>query len=248
MLTEPFSHDEIDAAVASCEGNKAPGPDGFNFAFVKSAWQVIKYDVYEIVERFWNSSQLPRGCNTAFIALIPKTESPCGFKDFKPISMVGCIYKIVSKILARRLQRVMDFLVSPLQSAFIKGRQILDGALVAGEIIESCKRFKVKASLLKLDFHKAFDSISWDFLDWVLNQMGFPLKWRSWMKACIMSASASILINGSPTPPIKLHRGLRQGIPLSPFLFNLAVEALNLLLEKGSGLHLWEGIQRDLMA
>ncbi|XP_048493141.1 uncharacterized protein LOC104908756 [Beta vulgaris subsp. vulgaris] len=242
MLCEPFSYDEIDAAVASCDGNKAPGPDGFNFNFVKTAWEVIKQDVYDMVRRFWNTAKLPKGCNNAFIALVPKIETPTSFKDYRPISMVGCLYKIVSKILARRLQRVMEHLVGPLQSSFIGGRQILDGALVAGEIIESCKRFKSEAVLLKLDFHKAFDSISWSYLDWVLEQMGFPDQWREWMKSCVMSASASILVNGSPTQPIKLQRGLRQGDPLSPFLFNLAVEPLNLLMKKGLNLGLWDGI------
>ena len=242
MLTEPFTHKEIDLAVASCEGNKAPGPDGLNFNFIKSAWEVIKHDIYDMVEKFWATSHLPKGCNTAFVALIPKIESPSGFKDFRPISMVGCIYKIISKLLARRLQQVMDHLVGPLQSSFIEGRQILDGALIAGEIIESCKRHKTEATMLKLDFHKAFDSISWGFLDWVHEQMGFPLLWRAWIKSCVMTASASILINGSPTHPVKLHRGLRQGDPLSPFLFNLAVETLNLILKKGLDLGLWDGI------
>ena len=241
MLMAPFSHDEINMAVASCDGNKAPGPDGFNFNFIKSAWEVIKHDIYDIVENFWATSKLPKGCNTTLIALIPKVDSPSGFKDFRPISMVGSIYKIVSKILARRLQCVMDFLVGPLQTSFIKGRQILDGALIASEIIDSYKHHKTKATILKLDFHKAFDSISWDYLDWVQEQMGFPPSWRSWIKSC-MTASASILLNGSPTPPIKLHRGLRQGDPLSPFLFNLAVETLSLILKKGLDLRLWEGI------
>lgn len=242
LLTEPFTEEEIDMAVAACDGNKAPGPDGFNFNFVKTAWDVIKTDVYKTIRTFWDTSQLPKGCNTALIALIPKVETPKGFHDFRPISMVGCVYKIISKVLARRLQQVMEHLVGPLQSSFIKGRQILDGALIASEIIESCKRQKTKATLLKLDFHKAFDSLSWNFLDWVQEQMGFPPKWRSWIKACVMSASASILINGSPTQPIKLHKGLRQGDPLSPFLFNLAVETLNLILMKGCELRLWEGI------
>lgn len=110
-LTEKFTHDEIDSAVASCDVSKAPGPDGFNFRFIKSAWEVIRSDIYDIVEEFWSSSRLPRGCNNVFIALIPKSTSPEGFKDYRPISMVGCVYKIIAKILARRLQRVMDSII-----------------------------------------------------------------------------------------------------------------------------------------
>ena len=79
--------------------------------------------------------------------------------------MVGCCYKIIAKILSRRLQKVMDSLIGPFQSSFVEGRQILDGALVAGELIDTCKKGKVKATILKVDFHKAFDSVSW--ISWI---------------------------------------------------------------------------------
>lgn len=98
------------------------------------------------------------------IALIAKSENPRGFKDYMPISMVGCIYKIIAKILTHRLKRVMNHLVEPHQSSFIEGRNILDSVLIAGELLESCKSFKLPAVLLKLDFHKAFDCISCSFL------------------------------------------------------------------------------------
>lgn len=98
-LVERFSHKEIDQEVASCDASKAPGPDGFNFTFIKNASEVIKSDVYGLVQEFWKTSRLPRGCNTAFIALIPKSDNPMEFKDYRPISMVGCLYKIISKLL-----------------------------------------------------------------------------------------------------------------------------------------------------
>lgn len=138
QLTEKFSPEEIDAAVASCDGSKSSGPDGLNFNFVKSSWDVIKSDVYKIVMEFWESGRIPRGCNTSFIALIPKNDNPSGFKEYRPISMVGFVYKIITKILARRLQCVMDSLVGAHQSSFIKGRQILDGVFIVSELIDSC--------------------------------------------------------------------------------------------------------------
>lgn len=173
-LIEPVSRDEIDSAVSSCDSQKSPGPDGFNFLFVKQAWDIIKEDVYVIVEKFWSSGSLPKGCNTTFVALIAKIQSPSSFKDYRPISMIGCIYKIISKILARRLQSVMNHLIGPFQTSFIKGRQILDGALIASELIDSLKQSKREAVILKLDFNKAFDSVAWGFIDWTLSQMGFP--------------------------------------------------------------------------
>lgn len=242
-LILPFSHEEIDEVVASCSSDKAPGPDGFNFKFIKNAWDIIKPDIYEVVQSFWKSSQLPRGSNTTYIALIPKIPNPSSFKDYRSISMIGCIYKIIAKLMARRLQKVMNSLIGPLQSSYIEGRQILDGALIASEVIETCKRKGVDATLLKLDFHKAYDSVSWSFLMWILEQMKFPPQWCDWVLSCISSTSASILINGSPSVPFKLQRGLRQGDPISPFLFVFIVEALNQLISKATNKGLWRGVK-----
>lgn len=121
-----------------------------------------------MVNEFWASSSLPKGCNTTYIALIPKCESPKCLKEYRPISMVGFLYKIIAKLLSKRLQAVISSLVGPLQSSYIEGRQILDGAMVAGEIIESCKKKNIETILFKLDFHKAYDSVSWGFLHWTL--------------------------------------------------------------------------------
>lgn len=100
--------------MASCDSDKAPGPDGFNFKFVKNAWNIIKSDMYEIVQELWATSCLPRGSNTMYIALIPKITNPSSFKDYRPFSMVGCIYKIIAKLMARRLQKVMGSLIGVL--------------------------------------------------------------------------------------------------------------------------------------
>lgn len=101
----------------------------------------------------------------------------------------------------------------------------------------------MEAVLLKLDFQKAYDSMSWEFLDWVLGEMGFPSLWRNWIRSCVRTASLSILINGTPSKPIKMHRGLRQGDTLSPFLFNLAMEVLHRLIVKAIDKGLWEGVE-----
>lgn len=109
--------------------------------------------------------------------------------------MVGYIYKIIAKLLARRMQKIMSSLIGPLQSSYIEGRQILDGALIASELIDSCNRKYIEPTLLKLDFHKAYDSVSWNILEWILVQMKFPREWREWIISGVSSASASILVN-----------------------------------------------------
>ncbi|GKE43099.1 RNA-directed DNA polymerase, eukaryota, reverse transcriptase zinc-binding domain protein [Tanacetum coccineum] len=130
----------------------------------------------------------------------------------------GVHYKIIAKILANRLAKVIDKIVSHEQSAFIVGRQILDGPLILSEIVEWFKKEKKMLLIFKVDFEKAFDSASWKYLDFVLLNLGFGSKWRSWIRACLSSSSASVLVNGSPTLEFSIKRELRQGDLLMRFL------------------------------
>ncbi|GJW80372.1 RNA-directed DNA polymerase, eukaryota [Tanacetum coccineum] len=146
----------------------------------------------------------------------------------RDVSNIGCVYKVISKILASRLAKVISSVIGPNQTAFISDKQILDGCLIANEIIRMTSIKNHKLLLFKVDFEKAFDSVSWSFLQDVMLQMGFGIKWRKWIQACLSSASILVLINGSPSNEFKMERGLRQGDPLSPFLFLLVVEALQI--------------------
>lgn len=116
--------------------------------------------------------------------------------------------------------------------AFIQGRKITDGILIANELDTRAKREIRQRPLLEVDFAKAFDSISWTFLDSVLSQMNFGVMWRTWIKGCLQSARVSVLVNGSPTQEFSMERGLCQGDPLSPFLFILVAEALNTMMNE----------------
>lgn len=107
LLESPFSLEEVKSAVWACEGSKAPGPDGFDFTFIKAHWDTIKDDVLKFVKDFEETGLLPRGCNSTFIMLIPKVKDPLTLSDYRPISLVGCQYKIISKVLAERLKAVL---------------------------------------------------------------------------------------------------------------------------------------------
>nr|GFA22687.1 RNA-directed DNA polymerase, eukaryota [Tanacetum cinerariifolium] len=203
--------DEIKKAVWDCGPDKSPGPDGFTLDFFRRFWSIVGEDVILAVKEFFSSGVIPNGCNSSFIALIPKVMDAKLINDFRPISLVGCQYKIIGKILANHISHVMDSIISQEQTAFIKGRQIMDGPIILNEVISWCKAKKEKALFFKVDFQKAFDSVRWDHIDDILNKFRFGSIWCRWIKGYLISSKASVLVNGSPTEEFSFHRGLRQG-------------------------------------
>jgi hypothetical protein len=192
---------------------------------------MLKDDFMIFITEFHRNGRLTKGINATFIALIPKVSSPQQLNDFRPISLVGCMYKVLAKILANRLRIVIGSVVSDAQSAFVKGKQILDGILIANEAVDEARRYKKEMLLFKVDFEKAYDSVDLKYLDEVMQKMNFPTLWRKWMSECVRTATASVLVNGSPTDEFYIERGLRQGDPLSSFLFLLSAEGLNVLMQ-----------------
>ena len=156
-----------------------------------------------------------RSLNSTFLVLIPKYKGVEDLKDFRPICLVGSLYKLLAKVLANILNKVMNNLVNKAQNAFVEGKKILDAFLAANEIIDSIVKKKDGGVLCKLDIEKAYDHINWSFLLKVLQKMGFGIKWVKWIRWCIFTPSFSVLVNGSSTGFLKSSRGLRQGDPLS---------------------------------
>jgi len=173
--------------------------------------------------------------------LIPKVNSPQRLNDFRPISLIGCLYKVLAKVLANRLRQVVGSVVFESQSAFIKGKQILDGILIANEVVDEAKRLNKELLVFKVDFEKTYDSVDLRYLDAVMSKMNFPKIWRKWILECVGSATASVLVNGCPTDEFPIAQGLRQGDPLSPFLFLLAAEGFNVIMNEAVGAHLFNG-------
>jgi len=130
-MSAPFTDPELKDAVWSCGGDKCPGPDGFNFNFIKEFWGVLKPDFRRFVDEFHANGSFPKGNNASFLALIPKTNHPQSFNEYRPISLIGCMYKIIAKLLANRLRKVMSALIDERQTAFIKDRHILHGTLIS---------------------------------------------------------------------------------------------------------------------
>ena len=156
-------------------------------------------------------------------------------KDWRPIALCNVLYKLIAKVLANRLKYVLHKCVSDNQSAFVPGRSILDNAMIAIEVIHHMKiskRVRDKNVALKLDISKAYDRIDWLYLKEVMIKMGFAIRWIRWIMMCVETVDYFVIVNNESVRPIFPGRGLRQGDPLSPYLFILCVEGLSALIRQ----------------
>ncbi|CAL1384015.1 unnamed protein product [Linum trigynum] len=230
------STEEIKAAVFDLGPRKSPGPDGFAGLFFRRFWGKIGEEFCKEVQDFFNSSMMPHGWNNTHIALIPKVLAPEKISQFRPISCCNFRYKVISKIMASRLKLWNPGLVSEMQAAFTGDRLIQDNIIMVHEVLHHFKNRRKSGNwdmMLKLDMRKAYDLVEWDCLEAILQAYGFDHIWRGWVNQCIRTVTFSILLNGSPTESFTPSRGIRQGDPLSPFLFILLSNALSFLIDKG---------------
>lgn len=134
------------------------------------------------LKEFHRNRILPRGTNSSFIALIAKFDNPQSLDNIRPISLVGCLYKIFSKTLANKMRKVIGKVIDHFQSAFVKGRQLLHSVIVTNEVVDKAKIRKMPCLFFKVDFKKAYDCISWEFLLYMLQRLGFHQRWINWIK------------------------------------------------------------------
>ena len=212
----------------------APRPDGFMGLFMKKCWHILKEDFVKLVREFYDGKCNLECLNTSLIALIPKKDGAECISDFRHISLIHAIAKILTKVLATRLAPYMDNLVSSAQSAFIKKRSIHDNFTYVRNLARKLHRNRTPTLLFKLDIKKAFDSVRWDFLMDLLRHLGFPSRFRDWVSALLSTATSRVLVNGVPGTPTLNRRGFRQGGSLSRMLFILMMEPLHRLFKVAS--------------
>jgi hypothetical protein len=195
-----------------------------------------------MLNEFW-AQKLDLGrLNYGIITLIPKLKEATRIQQYRPICLLNVSFKIITKILMLRFEGCMSRIIHRCQSAFIKGRNIMDGVMTLHEIMHDVKNNKRYGLILKLDFEKAYDKISWDFLFEMLRQRGFDEIWCKWIKEVVTSGTLSVQVNGSVGSYFKSGKGVRQGDPLSPLLFNLATNSLAKMVHKAQENGLIKGL------
>ncbi|KAI0506993.1 hypothetical protein KFK09_013111 [Dendrobium nobile] len=233
LLTGPILDAEIRAAVFKGSSKSSPGPDGFNYHFYKSGWHIIGPLLCKAIRFFFYKGFLPSGIKATALAIIPKHHNATSISDYRLISLCNTLYKIIAKIIASRMKPIMPLIVKDTQAGFVKSRISTDSILLASDILSLVnKRGVGNIFCAKIDIKKAFDSVSKEFLLARMSQKGFPKPFIRWVKACISNVNFSVVIEGALEGYFSSSAGLRQGCPISPYLFCLVMGAFSNLLEE----------------
>lgn len=245
FLQAKFTKEGVRAACKQIHPTKSPGPDGMRL-FYHKFWSTIGTDVISYSLDILNNGRSMDEINKTFIVLIPKVKNPDHVAQFRPISLCNVLYKIITKTIANRWKKVLPSCISENQSAFVPERLITDNVIIAHELMNSFKNKqdgKSSSFALKLDMTKAYDRVEWSFLAKMMSKMGFVATWVDLIMRCISSVSFSVVVNGNITDEFKSERGIRQGDPLSPYLFLICMEGFSALLNKAKEERSIRGIQ-----
>ena len=169
--------------------------------------------------------------NVSKIALLPKSEDRLRIQNYRPISLLNTSYKIVAKVYANRMKPLLHNWILPSQTWFVPNRCILDNIFLAFEAIAWTRENQQELNMLLLDFEKAYDRVNWTFLKEVMGKMGFHPTWVKQVMSLNENAAASVIVNGEISRTFRLHRSVRQGCPLAPYLFLLTVDVLGQMLQ-----------------
>ena len=231
------------ATLQSFQKDTSLGPDGWPVEFYLGFYDFIGGDLLKVVEESHKEGYIHPPLNSSFIALIPKKGCLRKFKDFRTISLCNYIYKIISKVIAKRLKDALSAHIQKEQFGFLEGKQIHEAIRVPQEGLHNIKSKHMQGAMLKIDLSKAYDRVNWLYVRLLLTHLGFQIDFIRWIMSCITTISFAILINGATSPFFHTERGLRQGCPLSPFLFLLIVEGLSRFIKKAKADGYFKGIQ-----
>lgn len=244
-LNSPITEEEIKKVVLSISPYKAPGGDGLQAIFYQANWDIVGPKICNFVLNSFRDGEFDPTINETLICVIPKVEQPERPNQYRPISLINVTVKIITKLMVSRIRPFLQDIVGPTQSAFIPGRGCHDNAVILQEAVHTMKKLKGKVGhfIMKIDLEKAYDRIDWGFLHWVLGDMGFPETWIELIMHSVSSAKISVLFNGEKTGHFQPKRGLRQGDPLSPYLFVFCLEKLSELIEQAVAQKRWSPLK-----
>jgi hypothetical protein len=232
ILTAEISESEVFEAIKQMKKTKAPGPDGFPAEFYQQFWEVIKSDLMAMFARFQNGDLPLFHLNFGTIILLSKKENATQIQQYRPICLLNVSFKVFTKVGTNRVTGIAENVVKPTQTAFMPGRQILEGVVILHETIHELHRKKMDGVLFKIDFEKAYDKVNWDFLQQTMRMKGFDPIWCQWVQRYTEKGSVGIRVNDDIGRYFQTKKGLRQGDPLSPILFNLVADMLAIMIER----------------
>ncbi|CAL8105061.1 unnamed protein product [Prunus armeniaca] len=245
LLNRPVALEEVKASLFNIGGLKAPGIDGFPACFYQSQWNHCGEDIFHMVLKAFHECTIPEKLNMTLITLVPKVESPLSMVQFRPISLYSTLYKVISKVIVARLRTILPNLISPNQVNFVHGRHTTDNILIAQELMHKFKLSKGKKGFMawKIDLSKAYDRLNWNFIEHVLVELGLPLNLIKLIMSCVSTVKYQICINGELTESFQPKSGIRQGDPLSPYLFVLCIEKLSHIIFEDVRMGKWRPVK-----
>lgn len=245
-LCAPFSAEEVKKALFQLHPDKAPGPDGMTKLFFQKFWNITGQDITNAVLQVLNYGESLVDWNSTIVTLIPKVANPVMIKEFRPISLCNIIYKIVARAITNRLRPILQSCVDDFQSAFIPNRLISDNVILGFEYVHwmrNHRQGKCGYAALKLDMSKAYNIVEWNFLEAIILKLGFAHTWITKIMNCVSSVKYSFKLNQEVFGDLRPQRGIRQGDPLSPYLFVICAQGLSSLLTKMQAKNEFRGVR-----
>ncbi|KAF3773289.1 Transposon TX1 uncharacterized protein, partial [Nymphaea thermarum] len=211
-LLNPVTMEEVKQAVFGLDEDSAAGPDGFANDFYQIMWPTIQHHIHLAINNFFTCGKFVKSINRTNVMLIPKFRGATRIEDFRPIALYNSLYKIISKVMVNHMQNILNRITCLNQGAFLKGRIIHDQVALANDLVDFLHKRKSEAIMLKMDLSKA------------MLRLGFHPTWVTRIMTCVSTVTFSILLNGEEGRFFESRKGLRQGDPLSPYLFIIVME------------------------